>query len=206
MEFSVTLLIIVFTALVSISAFSKPELIFKYQFNPYQVAHRKQWYRFFSHALVHGDWMHLIINMLVLYFFGSAVEKYYVFYFGPIKGLIFFILLYATALVAASLTTFEKYRDQPHYNAVGASGAVSALLFASVAFNPWMKIYLYGIIGLPGIIWALIYVAYSYYMGKKGQDNINHEAHLWGGVFGFVFTMLLKPSLFMIFIDKLKDF
>jgi len=206
MEFSITLLIIVFTALVSISAFSKPELVYKYQFNPYQVAHRKQWYRFFSHALVHGDWMHLIINMLVLYFFGSAVEKYYVFYFGPIKGLIFFILLYATALVAASLTTFEKYRDQPHYNAVGASGAVSAMLFASVAFNPWMKIYLYGIIGLPGIIWALIYVAYSYYMGKKGQDNINHEAHLWGAVFGFVFTMLLKPSLFMIFIDKLKDF
>ena len=206
MEFSITLLIIVFTAITSISAFSKPELAYRYQFNPYQVAHRKEWYRFFSHALIHADWMHLIINMLVLYFFGSVVEDYYVYIFGPIKGLVFFVLLYVSALVASSVTTFEKYRNAPHYNAVGASGAVSAVLFASVIFNPWMKIYLYGIIGLPGIAWALIYIIYSVYMGKKGGDNINHDAHLWGAIYGFVFTILLKPAIFTSFINKLLDF
>lgn len=206
MDFSITLIIIIVTAAISISAFSKSELMYRYQFNPYMVAHRKEWYRFFTHGFLHADWLHLIINMLVLYFFGSVVENYFTHIFGVFKGSVFFILLYASSLVAASITTFEKHKNNHYYNAVGASGAVSAILFSSVVFNPWMKIYLYGIIGLPGIVWAFIYVGYSFYMGRKAQDNINHEAHLWGAIFGFVFTILIKPSIFLHFIDQLLSF
>jgi membrane associated rhomboid family serine protease len=206
MDFSITLIIIIVTSAISVSAFSKPELMYRYQFNPYMVVNRKEWYRFFTHGFLHADWMHLIINMLVLYFFGSVVEKYFILAFGPVKGIVLFVILYASSLVAASVTTFEKHKQNHYYNAVGASGAVSAILFSSIVFNPWMKIYLYGIIGLPGIAWALIYVGYCVYMGKKGQDNINHEAHLWGAIFGFVFTIAFKPSLFLHFIDQLKGF
>jgi len=185
-----TFYIILATAGFSIAAFQNTTLMARYQFNAYMIHHRNQWYRFVSHAFLHADWSHLIINMLVLYFFGLNVENSLRFFFDGYSTILF-LLLYFGGIVAASATTYFKHKDDYSYNSVGASGAVSALLFSSVVFDPWNKIYLYGIIGLPGIAWALIYVGYSYYMGKKQNDNINHDAHLWGGVFGLVFTLII---------------
>jgi membrane associated rhomboid family serine protease len=111
-----------------------------------------------------------------------------------------FLLLYISSIFAANLSTLYKYQNKSAYNALGASGAVSAIVFTSILFNPFNKIYLYGIIGLPGILLGAIYLAYSYYMSKKQSDNINHEAHFYGAVYGVLFTLALKPKVINIFI------
>lgn len=191
---SLTLIIIVITSAISIAAFQNVQLMARFQFNAYQIHHRKQWYRFITHAFLHADWTHLIVNMLVLFFFGRVVEYYLSLYNGELMPVLF-LSLYLGGIVMAVIATYLKEKDNPHYNSVGASGAVSALLFSSVVFDPWNKIYLYGIIGLPGIVWALIYAVYSYVMGKRSQDNINHEAHLYGALFGLFFTLILDSRI-----------
>ena len=200
-----TLSIIIITSLISIIAFQKLDIMNRYQFNPYAVKHNNEWIRFFSHALLHADWVHLIFNMLVLYFFGSIVESYFKYYF-EVKGILYFLLLYIGGGIFAVLPTYRKHQDDIYYNSVGASGAVSAILFASVLLDPVKQICLYGILCLPGLIWALIYLGYSYYMGRKGQDNINHDAHFWGAIFGIVFTIAIRPTFAVEFLNKLTGF
>jgi membrane associated rhomboid family serine protease len=201
----ITLVIIVITAIVSILAFQRNDIFYRFQFNPYNVKHSNEIIRFFSHALLHADWIHLIFNMLVLWFFGGVVEKYFEIYFGA-KGMLYFILLYIGGVIFAVLPTYKKHQNDIYYNSVGASGAVSAVLFASVILDPLRSICLYGILCFPGIIWAVLYLGYSYYMAKKGQDNINHDAHFWGAVFGIVFTIIIKPVLALYFIERLLSF
>jgi membrane associated rhomboid family serine protease len=150
----------------------------------------------------HADFLHLFVNMFVMLSFGRAVESYYSLVFG-IYGNWVFLLLYISSIFAANLSTLYKYQNKSAYNALGASGAVSAIVFTSILFNPFNKIYLYGIIGLPGILLGAIYLAYSYYMSKKQSDNINHEAHFYGAVYGVLFTLALKPKVINIFMYKI---
>ncbi len=197
-----TLLIIIITALFSIAAFNKTELMHRYNFNPYQVVHRKQWYRIFSHAFLHANWEHLIINMVVLFSFGNALSRYFNWYFG--KNVLFLYLgIYVGGIIISSLFTLFKEKNNFNYNAVGASGAVSAVVFACIFFDPMNKIYFMGFVPIPGILFGVLYLAYSYYMGKKSNDNIGHDAHFWGAVYGFIFPILLKPQLLSNFFDKL---
>lgn len=174
-------------------------------FNPYQVMHRREWYRFITSGFIHADWVHLLINMLVLFSFGQAVESYYANAF-PENHTLYFILLYAGGLVFSITPTYAKHKNNPGYNALGASGAVSAVLFVSILFNPLSPVYIYGIIKLPGVIVGIAYVWFEYYAGKKGNDNINHSAHLWGAAFGIAFTLMLKPVLLIYFFERLTDF
>ena len=201
---SLTLPIIVVTCIFSIIAFSRADLMARYQFNAYMIYHRKQWYRFITHAFLHADWMHLIVNMLVLYSFGVFVESNLHYYFGSISPLIY-LLLYFGAIIISSISTFRQHKEDHWYNAVGASGAVSAVMFSSVVFGPFMKILLYGIIPLPALLWAALYVAYSMYAGRRASDNINHDAHLWGGLFGMLLTLLLNKSIAMSFIEQITS-
>jgi len=191
---SITFPIIVLNLVFSILAFNQGEIMARYQFSPYMIAHRRQWYRFLTHAFLHADWLHLIINMLVLYSFGKAVEYRFYAYFGS-PGVFVYAGMYLGAIFASSFTTYRKNRNNPWYNAVGASGAVSAVLFSYVAFDPFGTILLYAILPLPALVWALLYVFYSAYMGRRGGDNINHDAHLWGGVFGLLYTLLIHPDI-----------
>ncbi len=200
-----TLPIIAITAVVSIIAFNKTELMARYQFNAYMINHRNQWYRFITHAFLHADWMHLIVNMLVLYSFGQFVENNLAFHFGELAPLIY-LLLYFGAIIISSISTYRKHKEDHWYNAVGASGAVSAVMFSSIVFGPFMKIYLYGILPLPAILWAAIYVGYSMYMGNRANDNINHDAHLWGGFYGLLFTLILSPDIARNFISQIAEF
>ena len=200
-----TNLIVILTVLLSIMAFYSREMMQRMIFNPYMVTEHRQWYRFITSGFIHADWMHLIINMLVLWSFGNVVERYYGAIFEE-KALFYYILLYVGGLIISIAPTFKKNRHNAGYNALGASGAVSAVLFTAILFRPLDKIYLYGVIGLPGIFLGLAYLAYSYYMDKKGGDHINHDAHFWGAVFGILFTVLLKPSVFLHFLDQLTSF
>jgi membrane associated rhomboid family serine protease len=192
---SVTLIIIVVTALVSLLAFNNHEMFRRLAFNAYDIKHFKNSYRFLSYALIHADWVHLLVNMMVLYSFGRIVEQYYEILFG-LKGILYFILLYVGGTALSTLPSYGKHKDDYTYTAVGASGAVSAVVFASILFDPLSKIYIFLIpIGIPAIVFGVLYLVYSAYMGKKNIDNVGHDAHFWGAVFGFVFTIGLKPEL-----------
>lgn len=202
---SLSLIIIIATCIVSIPAFKNREFFYKYDFSPYQIEHRKEWYRFLTHAFLHGDGMHLFFNMFVLFMFGDSVEQYFEYYTEG-KGIFYFLLLYFGGIIIAVLPTFKKHKDNPNYHAIGASGAVSSVLFSFVIFNPARELCLYGIpfLCFPGVLWAIIYLAYSYYQSKKGQDFINHDAHLWGGIWGIVFTILTVPSSFISFFEQIS--
>jgi len=192
---SVTVIIIAITVIVSLMAFSNREIFRRLAFNAYDIKHFKNSYRFLSYALIHADWIHLLVNMMVLYSFGRIVEQYYDIYFGA-KGILYYLLLYVGGTALSTLPSYGKHKDDYTYTAVGASGAVSAVVFASILFDPLSKIFIFLIpIGIPAIVFGVLYLIYSAYMGKKNIDNVGHDAHFWGAVFGFVFTIVLKPAL-----------
>ncbi len=197
-----TLIIIAITAFVSIAAFNRVDLVEKLQFNASKVVHQKEYYRLISHGFVHANWEHLIVNMIVLFSFGSAIEMYFEYGFGRMSNA-YYLILYFGGMIVSNLYALYKYRNNYYYNAVGASGAVSAILFAAIFFEPWNKIYFFGILPIPGIVFAVLYLGYSYYMSRKQSDNVAHDAHFLGAVFGFIFPILLNGRLFERFIDKL---
>ncbi len=204
-----TILLIIITSAISIMAFNNREIFDKLQLNPYSVYHKKQWYRVISHGFLHADWAHLFVNMFVLFFFGRSVENEFerLAINGTIKSPVFsFVLLYFASMVFATVTSIAKQKDNIWYNSVGASGAVSAILFTHIFFQPLAKLYFYAVIPIPGIIFGVLYLGYSHYMSRRGNDNINHDAHFIGAVFGFLFPLLLDPKLINVFLGQLFNF
>ncbi len=199
----VTWIIIIITCAVSIPAFSNNELFSKLKFNPYIIREAKQWYRFFTYGVLHADWTHLLVNMFVLYTFGEQVEKAMKYYFG-VKWILYYVLLYVGGIFLSVVPSFEKHKNDSWYNAVGASGAVSAIVFSYILFLPASKLMLFLLpIPLPASIFGILYLVFSAYMARKSNDNIGHDAHFWGALFGSAFTIALKPELFMNFINQL---
>jgi membrane associated rhomboid family serine protease len=197
-----TLAIIIITALVSIAAFDSHRIFDRLMLSPYMIVHRKEWYRMITHGFIHANWTHLLINMLVFYSFGQAL-LYYLTYIGNETA--HFLIIYFGSMVFATLTTVVKHRDNYAYRGVGASGAVSAVMFACIFFNPWSKLLFLGIIPVPGIIFAVLYLVYCSYMSRNANDNINHDAHLYGAIFGFAYPVLVEPDLLKMFIDMLMN-
>lgn len=197
-----TIILIIITVAVSYAAFNSPKLMDQLQFNASKVYHRKEYHRLITHAFVHANWEHLFVNMIVLFSFGRAIASYFELNFGRLHTM-YFIFLYVGGILFSNLYALYKYRNDYYYNAVGASGAVAAVLFASIFFDPWNMIYFFGILPIPGIVFAILYLIYSYQMSKKQTDNVAHDAHFLGAFFGFVFPVLLNPRLFEVFIDKL---
>jgi len=191
------------TLIASVICFQRRDLMDKLIFNPEKIARKNEWYRFITSGFIHADWMHLLINMFVLYSFGQVVEGYYREIFGS-AGRNYYLLLYFGGLVMSVLPTYSKHKNDPAYNALGASGAISGVVFTYILFNPAAKLYLYGLLSLPGIVFGILYLAYCYYAAKKGGDFINHDAHLWGALFGICFTLAMKPSIGPYFIEQLK--
>jgi membrane associated rhomboid family serine protease len=202
---SVLYILIGIIIIISATAFNQPSLIGKYQFNAYQIIKRKEYIRLLSHGFLHGSWSHLLINMFVLYSFGQAVIYYFNMAF-PQQGVILFLLLFFSALLFSSLYSLFKEKDNPHYNAIGASGAVSAVVFTSIFFAPYAKLYLFFAIPIPGIVFGIAYLIYSRVMAQKNIDNVGHDAHFWGAVFGLIFPIIYKPSLLLDFIHELIPF
>ncbi|MBN1415052.1 MAG: rhomboid family intramembrane serine protease [Bacteroidales bacterium] len=204
-----TYLLIAFTVLVTLTAFRREGWFSRFQFNAYQIYHRKEIYRLLTHGFLHANWLHLIVNMLVLFFFGPYVENYLHQILPesiPYLGRIVYLLFYFAAIIISSLVSLYKQKDNAWYNAVGASGAVSAVLFFFIFFRPWEMLYFYGIIPIPGIIMGVLYLVYSYYMSRRGEDNINHDAHFIGAVFGFTFPLLIDYKLIFVFLNQLNLF
>ncbi len=166
------------------------------------VWHKKQYARIFSHALVHSSWLHLIINMYVLWIFGRFVENAFSQLFA--SGKFLYILMYVLAVPFSTLPALLKNKNNHYYNSVGASGAVSAIVFTTILLAPETSLFLMFIpIPVPAYIFGVLYLIYSYFMSKRGKDNIAHDAHFAGSVFGFTFPIILNPSLFMNFIHQI---
>lgn len=147
--------------------------------------------------------MHLLVNMFVLYSFGRVVEHAYAYHFGA-AAVFYYALLYLGGIAFAVLPAMRRYAREPFYRAVGASGAVSAVLFASIVLMPMSKIYIFLIpIGIPAFIFGPLYLALEVYLDKRGGDNVAHHAHYWGALFGAAFTIVLKPSLVLHFFQQI---
>jgi membrane associated rhomboid family serine protease len=208
MQLSITLVIVIITSLISIGAFNNQKIMDDLIFYGPAISERKQWYRLFTHGLIHADAAHLIFNMVALYSFGTSVERTFSgsCQFGDL-GRLMFLLLYISSLAAASLPDLKKYKDSYHFRSLGASGAVSAVMFASIVILPTLKV---GIIFLPvrvpGYIFAILYLIVSAYLDKRGGTNINHGAHLWGGIYGLLFTIAFIYSMGQLdLIENFKD-
>jgi membrane associated rhomboid family serine protease len=197
-----TLIIILLTTGFSLLAFRNHGLIYKYQFNPYQILKRKQYARLILHAFLHANLTHLLVNMLVLYSFGIALEKYFQGFFGE-RWIPYYLFLYLGAILISPLYALIRHRNDYLYNAVGASGAVSAVVFATIFFDPWNKIYFFGLLPVPGIIFGGIYLIYSWIMSRKSGDNVAHDTHFFGALFGFAVPIILDPTLLSYFFSRL---
>jgi len=197
-------IIIGFTCLISLLALNNPYWMYKLKHWPHEEVQKGEYYRWLTSGFLHGDVMHLAFNMITLYFFGRNVESWFMAYFEGFGGIIY-LLFYLLAIVAASSATFYKYRNTSSFASIGASGAVAAVLFAAILIFPTSKIYLFFIpIGIPGFIFAILYLWFSAYEAKKARDNIDHTAHYYGAVFGFIFPILFDPSLFPSFIMQVQ--
>ncbi|MCX7744048.1 MAG: rhomboid family intramembrane serine protease [Flavobacteriales bacterium] len=206
MMVTLTLLIIIITAIVSVLAFSNIRIFDQLKFNAFMIRHNLQVWRFITGALVHADILHLAMNMYVLYIFGTAVENHFLlFYEASFKGPLFYLLLYVGGAVLSCLYSFEKHKDDLWYNAVGASGAVSAVVFAFIAIRPdqhLQLIFLPGI-NIPAFLLGALYLIYSWLMAKNKSDNISHDTHFFGALFGFLYVFILQPELFPQFIKTI---
>ena len=196
---SVTLIIIAITCAVSFVSLNNPKMIEALILWPPAVTRNNEYYRLISYGLIHADFQHLLFNMITLYFFGRVMEQFY----SATLGDFGFAVFYGLGLVASILPTYWKNRNNVQYRSLGASGAVSAVLFAFILFQPWAIIYVF-VVPVPAIIYAVLYVAYTIYSERRGADRINHSAHLWGAAYGVAFTLVVEPRVFAVFLDALS--
>lgn len=211
----VTITILIVTCAVSLIYMQNYEFKNRYMFNAYAIRHRGEWQRFFTGALLHADFFHLAFNMLAFYSFGQFVEETFrgesiINYkwfnhelFGPRLGSLMFAIMYITAIPISSLFSFLKHQHNPHYNALGASGAVSAVVYSAILFNPLGQINFF-FIPMKSWIFGLLYLVVSWVLARRNVGNIGHDAHFYGSVYGFVFPIIFFPFLFENFVTALS--
>lgn len=201
MQGPITLILIAITALVSWMAFNNRKLADRLILWPPAIDKHKQYDRLVTYGFIHADFGHLLFNMVTLYFFGRSIE---VIMLGITGQWWVYPLFYLAALVVSILPTYLKNQKNPNYLSLGASGAVSAVLFAYILIAPW-KLILVMFIPAPAILYAAFYVGYSIWMDKKGSDNVNHSAHLSGAAFGVMFMLIMEPELLQHFLQSLMN-
>jgi membrane associated rhomboid family serine protease len=199
----ITYIIIGLTVLVSFYAWQQPSVMARLIMNPYAVSKHNEWFRMVTSGFIHKDHLHLIFNMFSLYFFGIAVEHVFNYVFESAAP-IYFIVLYLAAIVVSDIPTYLKHKGDHRYNSLGASGGVSAVIFAFIIFQPLQDICIYFALCMPGFILGTLYIIFSWYQGRKSNDNINHDAHLYGAVFGLVFCIVTFPQSIPNFFEQIK--
>ena len=201
---SITLALIVITCLISFYALNNGSFLESWMMNPYKVIQKGQYYRLLTSGFVHADFGHLFFNMFSFYFFGSQIEQIFTDLFGESAAL-YLILFYIAGIIVSDIPTLLKHKNDPGYNSLGASGGVSSVIFGAILFFPLNKIYLYGIIGFPGFVFGLLYIGYSFYESRRGAGYINHDAHLYGAIFGIVFMAIVYPPVVSEFFSQIAS-
>jgi membrane associated rhomboid family serine protease len=189
--FSLTIIIILLTCLISIGGFNSPKIIDDLIFWPPAISQQNQYYRFVSCGLIHADYAHLFFNMFTLFFFGREMEDRYMHDLDLPRYS--FLILYVGALIISVLPSYFKHRKDYNYRSLGASGAVCAVLFAFILLKPWVTIYVL-FIPVPAIVYALLFLGYSIYASRRGGSFINHYAHFWVALFLITFLFILRPE------------
>ena len=201
MQSPFTFLLVAITGLVSWQAFNNRRLADRLILWPPAISRHRQYDRLIGYGFIHADWAHLIFNMITLFFFGRLIEQV----MAQISGSVLtFPLFYLGALVVSILPTYLKNKNNPNYLSLGASGAVSAVLFAFILLSPWSLIFVL-FIPAPAIVYAVFYVGYSLWMDKRGGDQINHSAHLAGAAFGVLFMLCMEPGILGHFLQRLAN-
>ncbi|WP_317173588.1 rhomboid family intramembrane serine protease [Hymenobacter montanus] len=210
------LILVGLTVAISVYAWSNYDLMESWILRPYRMARdQSQFYRFITSGFLHADWGHLIFNMIAFYSFGGLVLGVLcngtgapgIDGFGGTGGIWRFLLLYLGGIVVSDIPTYFRHRDDREYGSLGASGGVASVLFAGVIFAPLNKIYLMFIpIGIPGFIFGFLYLIYSYYQGRRRGDNINHDAHFYGALYGVALTLVFMPASGLEFIRQISLF
>jgi len=198
--FDITLTIIIVTCVITLTGFRNGKVVDELIFWPPAISKKQQYYRFITCGLIHADYMHLIFNMLTLYFFGTFMEAHYQGELGLQKW--YYLALYIGALIVSNIPTYLKHRNDYNYRSLGASGAVSAVLFAFILLYPWQRIVVL-VFPVPAIVYGVLFLVYSAYMSRKGGDNVNHDAHFYGALFGILFTIAVSPAVAGDFWNKL---
>ena len=200
MQAPVTFFLIGITCLVSWMAFNNRKLMDRLILWPPAIDKHRQYDRLVTYGFIHGDFMHLLFNMITLFFFGQQIEQL----MTRVMGIWAYPVFYVSALVVSILPTYLKNQKNPNYLSLGASGAVSAVLFAFVLLAPWSTI---GVmfIPMPAIVFAVLYVGYSIWMDRRGGDRINHSAHLAGAAFGVLFMLVMEPRVLGLFLQQLGN-
>lgn len=201
MQGPITLLLIGITALVSWMAFNNRALADRLILWPPAIDRHKQYDRLVTYGFLHADFAHLLFNMITLFFFGRMIETLML----KITGHWWvYLLFYLSALVVSILPSYLKNQKNPNYLSLGASGAVSAVLFAFILVSPWSLIFVF-FIPAPAVLYGVFYVGYSIWMDKKGGDRINHSAHLSGAAFGVLFMLCMEPRVLQVFLGQLMN-
>jgi membrane associated rhomboid family serine protease len=193
-----TLLIIAVTAVVSWIAFKNARLLERLILWPPAVK-RGQYDRLLTHGFIHADLSHLLFNMLTLFFFGRLTESVITSLAGPLV----FVFFYLSAIVVAILPSYLRHRDDGRYRSLGASGAVSAMLFAAIMVDPWMMIFVP--IPIPGILYGVGYLGWSWWADRNSMDGVNHNAHLSGAIYGVLFMLLMDSRVAAHFLAALAS-
>jgi membrane associated rhomboid family serine protease len=194
---SLTLIIIIITVAASFYAWEKPDLYAQWTMYPYGVNHHKEYWRFLTAGFIHADFNHLLFNMISFYFAGQGIESAYKQLLGDTNGELFYIGLYLIGIIAANVPGYLKHKDDSYYpGSIGASGGVSAVMFALILFIPTEQVRVFFIVPMPAIVFAVLYLWSSQYMAKRGIfAGIDHQAHFWGAVFGIVYTIAIYPEV-----------
>jgi len=195
-----TYLIIGATVLVSWLAFNNPRLLDRLILWPPAIDRNKHYDRLLTHGFIHADWQHLLFNMITLFFFGRYIEPFFADYLGPLG----FVMFYLSAIVIAILPTYMRHRHDPGYRSLGASGGVSAVLFAYILINPWNLIFIF-FLPVPAIVYGVVFVGYSFWADRQGGGNTNHNAHLSGAIYGVLFMLLMEPRVGGVFLQRLMS-
>ncbi len=200
MESPITYALIAITCLVSWLAFNNRKLADRLILWPPAIDKHRQYDRLVTYGFIHADFMHLLFNMMTLYFFGRQIEVL----MSGLVGAWVYPVFYVSALVVSILPTYLKNQHNPNYLSLGASGAVSAVLFAFILIAPWQLIFVF-FIPLPAIVFAVLYVGYSIWMDRRGGDRINHSAHLAGAAYGMLFMLLMDGRVLGHFLQQLLN-
>lgn len=195
-QLNVTLGIIILTGIISYKGFSDRSFFEKFKHYPIAEHKNKEYHRMLSSGFLHGGWAHLIFNVYVLLMFGNLVEQYFVFTFGVAMGRVLYLVMYLTCIVAANFPSYIKHKDNPGYGAIGASGAVSGVVFISILFSPMSGIGIIFIpVYIPAFIFGILYLVYSSWAARNTDSRIGHDAHFYGALYGMLFIILFNYEI-----------
>jgi len=201
--------IMAITVLSTIISFQNQVLARKLMLNPFALVHQKIYYQVVTSGFIHADWLHLLFNMITFYFFAISIEGIVPLEYlmtswaGPI-GHLYFVLIYMGSMILGDFSTIIRHKDNPSYYSLGASGAISGVIFSYVLFSPTSRLSMFFLPSMPAPVFAFVYVIFSILAARGRNTNINHEAHLWGGLFGFALTIALFPGIFPHFLEEVK--